>query len=168
MDNSETKEGLETLGTSNAHILLPKDELHYFDTQSVQLLNAISPLDAWNRIMSKPMPLLNFAFAVRDGISSLFGVKRIRGFSGQNQQLVKEGDYLDFFLVEYISNQVLTLTERDRHLDVMTCVTSSDGLVSITSSVSVHNFFGHAYMLPVGIAHRFIVRKMLNQLKAEI
>jgi hypothetical protein len=160
------KRKFETHQDSTAHILAPESELDYFDSQKVQLQINVLPLDAWNRIMSRPMPLLNFAFLVRDKVLSLFGVKRIRGFSGKRQNSVSEGDYLDFFLVEHVSDQVLTLTERDRHLDVMTCVTSHNGVVAITSSVLIHNFYGRMYMIPVGIAHKFIVRKMLRNLKA--
>ncbi|MEL7521783.1 MAG: DUF2867 domain-containing protein [Cyanobacteria bacterium J06553_1] len=62
----------------------------------------------------------------------------------------------------------MVLTERDRHLDVMTCISINGPTVSITSSVLIHNWFGHAYMIPVGIAHRWIVRRMLRRLRLKM
>ncbi|NKJ44870.1 hypothetical protein FHT17_004666 [Novosphingobium sp. SG916] len=75
------------------------------------------------------------------------------------------GDYLDFFLVEGVTSNTLLLIERDRHLDVMTCVSTHGTRLSITSSVVVRNGFGHAYMLLVGQAHKWIVQSMLSRLR---
>lgn len=114
--------------------------------------------------MADPLPLLGLAFRVRDAISARFGVKRIGGFSGEVRGFVQEGDTLDFFLVETVNDAVLTLSARDRHLDVLTCVTSVENTLTITSSVKVHNCFGWFYMLPLRPAHRLIVWAMLRRL----
>ena len=148
--------------------LRPLDELDYYDSRSIVLPVAVSPLEAWNLIMSERQPLLRVAFWLRDAISASFGVKRIGGFSGMRRETVEVGDRLDFFLVEHVSSDVLVLTERDRHLDVMTCVSTSDKTLAITSSVVTHNAFGRAYMLPVGPAHRLIVNGMLRRLKRRL
>lgn len=153
---------------TNIRVLGPVAELNYFDTQAVLLKRELSPLEAWNTVMSRPQPLLKIAFQIRDGVSSLFGVKRIGGFTGKQRSHVQSGDYLDFFLVEHADTCALVLTERDRHLDVMTCISTKDAEVTITSSVQVHNLFGYFYMIPVGIAHRWIVRGMLSRLAREI
>ena len=157
-----------SLANSNARILAPVSELDYFDIQSVELCREVSPLAAWNFIMEDPQPILKLAFRVRDWVSSLFGVRAIGGFSGVAVQNATVGDYLDFFLVEYADDKTLVLTERDRHLDVMTCISTSFREVSITSSVCTHNRFGHAYMVPVGIAHKWIVRGMLKRLQRKV
>jgi len=102
--------------------------------------------------MSRPSPILGLAFRVRDMISSKFGVKKIGGFSNTSPKEIAVGEKLDFFLVEYASEDVLTLSERDSHLDVLTCITKVDNQLSITSSVKTHNAFGRAYMLPVAPA----------------
>jgi len=149
----------------NIHTLDKVSDLDYFDSQSVILPAAVSPLEAWNHIMSVPQPFLKFAFRVRDAISSLFGVRRIGGFKRARTEKVNVGDKLDFFLVEHISQNALVLTERDRHLDVMTCVSTSSRKLTITSSVKTHNTFGRAYMIPVGLANKLIVRRMLRRLK---
>ena len=149
---------------AHAQLVAPKAELAYFDAQSLQLPRPMAALDAWDLIVAEPMPLLAFAFRVRDAISARFGVKQIGGFSGARQTEVKEGYHLDFFLIEHLSPEMLTLTERDRHLDVMTCVTTTNQILTITSSVKTHNLYGKAYMLPVGPAHKIIVRTMLARL----
>ncbi|MEP2781639.1 MAG: DUF2867 domain-containing protein [Pseudoruegeria sp.] len=157
-----------TLPDSNIRVLEPLSTLNYFDTQSVELQVAMHPLEVWNTQMNRPQPLLKLAFRVRDAVSSVFGVKRIGGFSGHQKSTVKVGDHLDFFLVEYVDENCLVLTERDRHLDVMTCVSTVGPVVTVTSSVRIHNLFGHLYMIPVGIAHRWIVRDMLSRLKVGV
>jgi len=146
----------------------PLASLDYHDSQSVTLARPVSPLEAWNIIMASPQPMLRAAFAVRDAISARFGVKRIGGFSGARVTQAAAGEYLDFFLVEEATPEHLVLTERDRHLDVMTCVSCEGQVLTITSSVITHNLFGRAYMVPVGIAHRAIVRNMLARLAREV
>lgn len=153
------------IADTNIRVLGPVSGLNYYDTQTVALPDALSPLEAWNAIMAHPQPFLRTAFKIRDAVSSKFGVKRIGGFSGERKDHVSIGEYLDFFLVEYTDENSLVLTERDRHLDVMTCVSIEAATVSVTSSVRVHNLFGHIYMIPVGLAHRWIVRGMLKRLK---
>ncbi|MEM9855606.1 MAG: DUF2867 domain-containing protein [Pseudomonadota bacterium] len=38
----------------------------------------------------------------------------------------------------------------------------------MTSSVRTHNLFGRLYMIPVGVAHRWIVRGMLRKLARKL
>lgn len=156
------------LPNSNIRVLQPVSELNYFDSQSIRLRRKANPLEAWNAIMDHPQPVLKIAFRVRDTISSQFGIKRIGGFSGQPRQTVVVGDRLDFFLVEHTDEDSLVLTERDTHLDVMTCISTDGHSVFVTSSVCVHNWFGHVYMIPVGIAHKWIVRTSLRRLQQKL
>lgn len=148
--------------------LRPQPDLDYYDSRSITLPKAITPLEAWNLMTAEPQPLMRFAFKTRDAISSLFGVKRIGGFSGVRREAVKVGDRLDFFLVEHSAEDMLVLTERDRHLDVMICLSIVDRLLTITSSVVTHNAFGRIYMLPVGPAHKMIVSGDLRRLKRKL
>ena len=148
--------------------LRPLPELDYHDSRSVLLPVQITALQAWNLMTAEQGPLMRLAFRTRDAISALFGVKRIGGFSGTRREVVQAGDYLDFFLVEYSAPEVLVLTERDRHLDVMTCVSIADRVLTITSSVVTHNTFGRLYMLPVGPAHKLIVNSYLKRLQRKL
>jgi hypothetical protein len=161
------KHTLITLPNSNIQTLAPIAELDFFDRQSVLLSRLVSPLEAWGSMMSRPSHVLKFAFRVRDTISSMFNVKRIGGFSKSAPKTVAVGDKLDFFLVENVSEDVLSLSERDNHLDVLTCISRVGNELTITSSVKVHNTFGRLYMLPVGPAHKMIVRSFLRRLKKE-
>lgn len=60
------------------------------------------------------------------------------------------------------------LTERDRHLDVMICLSIADRVLTITSSVITHNTFGRLYMLPVGPAHKLIVNRYMTRLQRKL
>lgn len=157
-----------TLPHNNVRVLGPVSQLDYIDSQSVTCARPVTALEAWNVAMGKPLPLMRLAFWLRDVVSARFGVRKIGGFSGQRVETVAAGDRLDFFTVEHVSDDVLVLTERDRHLDVMTCISCIGTMVTITSSVLVHNGFGRAYMLPVGLAHRWIVRATLRRLGAGV
>ncbi|WP_310621295.1 DUF2867 domain-containing protein [Flexibacterium corallicola] len=157
-----------TLPDTNVPILGPIETLDFFHQGSVQLSSKITPLEAWRIIMSQPMPVLNLAFRIRDAVCSLFGVQKIGGFSGTVPQTVVAGQKLDFFMVEHISSDALVLTGRDRHLDVMTSIVTQGQMLTITSSVKVHNRFGWLYMIPVAPAHKLIVRQNLRQLKREL
>lgn len=119
-------------------------------------------------IMSQRLPGVALAFRIRDAISARFGVKRISGFTCQRSEAAKVGDQLDFFLIERIEPTILTLSERDRHLDTMTCITTHDQRLTVTSSVKVHNLYGQLYMVPVAPAHRLIVSAMLWRLSRSL
>ncbi|WP_052248805.1 DUF2867 domain-containing protein [Leisingera sp. ANG-Vp] len=154
--------------TARIQVLAPANELDFLDTQSVVLPKPLTPLEAWNLMHARPLPGMKLAFWLRDTVSACFGVKRIGGFSGQPRTSVQAGDKLDFFLVEAVSDTVLTLTARDSHLDVMTCITCNSGVLSVTSSVKTHNWFGRAYMIPVRPAHKLIVAATLKRLQQQV
>ena len=159
---------MTAIDRSGATLVAPRAALNFFDAQSVALPRPVTPLAAWNHLMAHPLPLMATAFRLRDAISARFGVKRIGGFSGAPRDHVQPGDMLDFFRVEAVSDHELVLTERDRHLDVMTCISAEGSRLAITSSVLTHNRFGRAYMWPVGPAHRLIVRWMLARLRRQL
>lgn len=149
---------------SPAPTLGPVDHLDYYDVRSIELVAPLTALEAWNLMMAEQSPIWGAAFWVRDAISARFGVRKIGGFSGMRRDAVSAGDRLDFFLVEAAAPDLLVLTERDRHLDVMTCLSTEGNRVTVTSSVITHNWFGRAYMLPVGPAHKVLVSGALKTL----
>jgi len=113
---------LRTVPNSNAQILAPIETLDFYCPQSIDLPKTITPQDAWTIIMSRRSPILGLAFKIRDFISSFFGVEKISGFTSSNAKDVSVGEKLDFFLVEHTSDNVLSLSARDTHLDVLTCI----------------------------------------------
>jgi hypothetical protein len=153
---------------SEPDLVAPRATLAYYDQQRITLPRPVTPAEAWTRIMANPLPLLGLAFRIRDAVASRFGVRRIGGFTGRAARAPKVGEKLDFFLVERADPTALTLTERDRHLDVMIAVTTQGHDLAITASVITHNRFGRAYMWPVGPAHRLIVRAMLRRLQRSL
>jgi len=149
---------------AQARLLAPIRQLDFFDTQSQTLPGPIRALEAWNTIRSQSRAEMRAAFWLRDVISVCFGVKRIEGFSQTEADRLQPGERLDFFLVEQCAPDILTLTARDRHLDVMICICVEDTTVSITSSVITHNTFGRVYMVPVAVVHRRLVGRSLSRL----
>lgn len=146
-----------------ADLVAPREDLDFYDAHSINLPRPMTALEAWSLAMRHPLPGVALAFRIRDAISARFGVRRIGGFSGRLDQTPQQGDRMDFFLVERIEPEILTLTERDRHLDVVTCITTHDQRLTITSSVKVHNRFGRLYMILVAPAHRLIVSIMMRR-----
>lgn len=151
-----------------ADLVATREELDFYDARGIALPQPMTALEAWNLAMRHPLPGLALAFRIRDAISARFGVRRIGGFSGRLDQPPQRGDRLDFFLVERIEPEILTLSERDRHLDVVTCITTHGQRLTITSSVKVHNGFGRLYMIPVAPAHRLIVSAMMRRMRRDI
>ncbi len=153
---------------SDAQLVAPRDKLNYFDCQIVALPRPVTAIEAWRMVMARPLPGMALAFRIRDAISARFGVARIGGFSGAQVVNPQVGDKLDFFTIETIRDDMLTLTQRDTHLDVMICVTVEAAEFAITASVIPHNWFGRAYMIPVGPAHKLIVWAMQRRLRADV
>ena len=148
-------------------LVAPLPQLAFLDIQSMDLPRPMAPLEAWRFLMGRPIPLFALAFRLRDAISARFGVKRLGGFRGRVPAEVHPGDRLEFFLVEEVAPGLLVLTERDRHLDVMTAVTVEGRRLSIISSVVTHSLFGRLYMLPVAPAHRLIVRYLFRRARRD-
>lgn len=146
-------------------VLRPVAELDYYHQSRVDLPRPMTALAVWNIITAGASPMLRLAFRIRDAVSAPFGVRKIGGFGGRQMTKVNVGDHLDFFLVEEAESELLALTARDRHLDVMASISTRNGALRITSSVVTHNAFGRAYMVPVGLAHPLIVRTMLARLQ---
>lgn len=154
-----------TAQTLQIELIAPKSDLAYFDQQSVQLGTLPTPLEAWSLIMRDPLPFVAIAFRIWAAISALFGVKQIGTFGDGVPSQVQVGDRLDFFTVETVNETVLSLSVRGCHMDVLTCVTSVAGMLTITSSVKAHDWFGRCFMVPVAPAHKLIVWAIMRRLK---
>lgn len=149
----------------DADLVGPETDLTFCDRHEATLAHTMTPIEAWNKMTAGPAPLLKAAFWLRDTISAPFGVERSGGFTGRNVTDPQVGDKLDFFVIERLEGDILSLTARDTHLDVMACLTLSETQAAITTSVITHNWFGRVYMLPVSIAHPIITRRMIRILE---
>jgi len=150
-----------------AQLIAAPADLDFLHSDSVPLAAPLTALQAYCAMTSHTPTWLAGAFRLRDFISRRFNVANIHGFTPRSPEHVpKVGERLDFFTVEGISDQQLVLTSRDTHLAVMVCMDSTAGSGSgqrfnVTTSVQCFNAFGRLYMLPVGLAHGPIVRRML-------
>ncbi|GAA0591989.1 DUF2867 domain-containing protein [Caenispirillum bisanense] len=163
-----TSPALHLSADAVAHLVAPADELDYVHRRTVRLARPVDPVEAWRLLLSRPMPVLAWAFRVRDAVSARFGVARIGGFGGTVPAAPAVGDRIDFFLVEHVSADRLTLSARDRHLDVVVCLTTQGNVLTVTTSVKTHNAFGRLYMVPVAPAHGVIVAVMLRRLRRQL
>lgn len=155
----------------NAQLLASPAQLDFLHCHSVPVTAPMSALEAYCAMTSDVPGWLATAFRLRDAISRRFNVTEIQGFSLRNpSQVPAVGELLDFFTVEAISQQQLVLTSRDTHLAVMVCIDlvepeAGQQRLSVTTSVQCFNRFGRLYMLPVGLAHGPIVRRMLRNIE---
>lgn len=160
---------------AGARLVAEPERLNYLHTACRRLNRDMTAFEAYCASTAHPSVPLQLAFLVRDKISSLFGVQRIRGFTGARPRSAPlVGERLDFFTVEAIENDQLVLTARDTHLAVMISIdiasSSADPAARwchITASVETYNAFGKLYMLPVAPAHKLIVWKMLKSLDVD-
>ncbi len=150
-------------------IAAPK-ELNYLHRSKTIVQSDLSAFDVYCQMTNDMSWLLKYAFKIRDKISTLAGVKKINGFSATKPNKAPNiGEYLDFFLVEFISNDEIILTSRDKHLSVMLFIKLKNNKTnkrefSITTSVITHNLFGKLYMLPVAPTHNIIVRSAMKKI----
>ncbi|WP_065502321.1 DUF2867 domain-containing protein [Burkholderia stabilis] len=154
------------------------NNLNFLHVDCAPLNGPFTAFEAY-RIMTTDISLpLRGAFFLRDKISRLFNVREIKGFSRKRPRSTPlVGGRLDFFTVERIGDYQLVLSSRDRHLAVMVSVDivpRADGAIVtgraksmyVTTSVETYNMYGRLYMVPVAVAHRHIVRKMLRKVEA--
>ncbi|WP_409281922.1 DUF2867 domain-containing protein [Pseudomonas putida] len=149
----------------SARLIAAQADLNFLHSDSVRLTDPMTALQAYCAMTSDVPGWLARAFRIRDFISRRFNVADIHGFTrGDQMHVPAVGERLDFFTVETISDQQLVLTSRDTHLAVMVCMDVYGQSLSVTTSVLCLNTFGRLYMLPVGMVHGLIVRKMLEKL----
>ena len=145
------------------------DSLNYYHKDETMVALGLSAYEAYCEITKDTPFLVRSAFFIRDKISALAGVKKIKGFSNiKPTQVPKIGEYLDFFMVEHISKDEIALTSRDKHLSVMIFIQmkkmdNEKQKLTLVASVINHNFFGYLYMLPVAPAHKIIVASTLKK-----
>ncbi len=154
-------------------IICSEEDIYYYHNYQIKINAKLSAYQVYCHMTSNPPWGLSLAFKIRDKISTIFGVKQIDGFKNKTESQVQVNDHLDFFLVEHITDSELALTSRDVHLSVMVFIKISEissrlNLLSITTSVKIHNGFGKAYMLPVGLVHGIIVKALLKKMHVSL
>jgi hypothetical protein len=101
-------------------------------------------------------------------ISTRFGTRTIGGYSGRAPDFGVRWRKAGFLPVAPIDADMLILTERDRHVNVMICVSKQDLRLTITGAVVTPNALGRFFMLPVAPIHRLIVRHDLRSARPRL
>ncbi|MFV3287322.1 DUF2867 domain-containing protein [Pseudomonas sp. NY11955] len=154
----------------SAQLVAAPAELDFLHSDGINVTAPMTAIQAYYAMTSDVPGWLAAAFRLRDFISRRFNVSAIHGFLSRNPERIPAvGERLDFFTVEAISDQQLVLTSRDTHLAVMVSMDLGEAeqgrqRLSVTTSVQCFNRFGRYYMLPVGMAHGPIVRRMLRNI----
>lgn len=129
----------------------------------------LAPLETYRRMTANPPAWIAWAFKVRDRLVAPFGVRAIGGFSGDVGALTV-GDTIDFFTIADLTADALALVVEDHHLDVEVRLTVTRGAevdqARLVTRVWLKNAIGRAYMVPVGLAHPVIVKRLAARVAA--
>lgn len=123
------------------------------DWSSVQRL-AVTPLAStdpahWaHRMFHDPPAWIAATLALRDRAVRLVGLRT---------------PSRDGFVVLTRTDDEVLVGSDDRHLDFRASVRCGHGSVDVITVVQVHNRLGWLYLLPVRLAHPFMVRRMLRR-----
>ncbi|WP_373741548.1 DUF2867 domain-containing protein [Neisseria sp.] len=154
-----------------ARLLAEPEQLDYLHTTGTGIPRGMSAWQVYAAMTDGIPAWLAWSFRIRDGISRLFGVKPIRGFSRHNPHDVPPvGGMADFFRVEAVGSEQLVLLAADSYLAVMVSIDitrrpdASADRTDVTASVKNRNAFGRLYMLPVALMHGAVVRRMLRNI----
>ena len=113
------------------------------------------------RTVGDPPAWINALVAVRDAVVTPFGVKT----SGEVRASRPDNERVDFFPVQWESNDEIVLGEDDRHLDFRLSLlrrNSPTGTQLIaTTVVHSHNAFGLTYLNVIRPFHHLLVRAHL-------
>jgi len=152
-------------------LIAPKENIDFFHEYAVAVEAGIEPYELYAAMTTNIPWLLRIAFPIRDILSSPAGVRKISGFNGERPKVrPMPGDTLDFFKVETCCDDMMCLTSRDRHLSVMVSMSLTprdfqNPVLTVTTSVEIHNGFGRIYMFPVSLVHHSIVRSMCEKVR---
>ena len=107
---------------------------------------------------------VNLLMATRNSIVSRLGLKHLGHIGDVDKSKAASdyqvGDSVGIFSIKAISEQEVILIDSDKHLDVQISIfqaADDSRLVTISSVVHVHNFFGKFYMTAITPLHKLIV-----------
>ncbi len=143
----------------------------FHDAYMAPLIDAtLSPKEIFLRVSRMTPAWVGMAMSLRNRFVRLLGLKAVGGTSGQSSKPAdsyKVGDRLGIFTMIGCTENELLLGIDDLHLDVRVSVLkvrhNGSGRYVVSTVVHVHNWLGHAYMVPVGRIHPLIVKAMLRR-----
>lgn len=133
---------------------------------------SLTPADLGKAFFAASPPWVDYLFSLRNKLVGLFGLK-VPDTQNRQQQIARftatPGEKAGLFRV--FSGQVneLILGENDKHLDFRVSLLLEDRadqpfekVLTVTTTVYVHNRMGRLYFIPVKPFHRLIVPVMLK------
>jgi hypothetical protein len=151
--------------------LIPGSYFH--DSWSIEAAEPnLDPLSQFLRVAKSTPRWIDEAMKLRNRIVSLFGIKDLGSLSevsaSKQASDYKPGDRVGIFTLISMSENEVLLGDNDRHLKVVVSVhrqateLAAQAVVTVTTVVMVHNWFGRLYMVPVRPAHRVIARTVVR------
>jgi hypothetical protein len=139
--------------------------------QQAPIADGLTAWELWRALGANGPPWIGAAYRLRDLLARPFGAAPISGHARTPDDAPppRAGDRVQFFTVDSIADDRLTLKVEDSHLDVLTHVrVVHDGpgraLAQVGSEVWIWNTVGRLYMVPTGPGHRLLVGGMLKRL----
>ena len=150
-----------------------RSEYSYADSYEGIINDKYSKVDivAVAKAFLKPGPKwVDYLFALRNKIVSLFGLKTPNGSGKQDTYKFEPGERVGIFRVFSRTDSEIILGEDDKHLNFRVSLflntpntnQAAKG-VTVTTIVVFNSWFGRLYFLPVKSFHKFIVRTSLKK-----
>jgi hypothetical protein len=142
---------------------------NYHDAYSAPLADdRLSPVEIFLRASRATPAWVALLMAFRNAIVRHLGLKDVGAMSshaGKPAEAYAVGDRLGIFSVYEIHADELVLGIDDSHLDVRVSILKRPGRYFVSTVVTVHNWLGRLYMMPVGKIHPFVVRAAMRRTK---
>ena len=129
---------------------------------------AATPVEIALALFARAPGWVDRAMAARNWVVSWFGLKTPGVLSAVGSKPAADyrvGDRIGIFEIFALSEREALLGIDDSHLDVRVSVLKPDAAPAryvVSTCVVTHNRLGRLYMLPVGIAHPFVVRATMR------
>ncbi len=164
----------------NSLLYQNKNSFHYVDSYSAPLetTHAIHPADAAKAFFSTGPKWIDKLFAFRNTVASFFGLKTPK--KNKREEMLRNftcqpGEKVGLFQIFSRTDSEVILGEDDKHLNFRVSLflhsvdnDSSKKNLTISTTVTFHNFLGRFYFLPVRPFHKLIVPAMLKSMAAEL
>jgi len=141
-------------------------------SQKLALENCGTPAALFIRMMQPAPKWVRALMIVRNWIVGFFGINTT---SSKNTSVQKPagdlaiGDYIDFFKIEYMTENEIVVTANDNHLDASFSLYVEEAggqkTAYMISIVQTKRRFGDVYMWVIAPFHRLIVRHSLKRLR---
>ena len=150
-------------------------QYHYIDSFQGELKdteNKFTVTDVCKAFFSTGPKWINGLFTLRNKIVAIFGLKTSENKKGQEELKhfnCEVGEQVGLFKVFNKTDNEIILGEDDKHLDFKVSLyleqhkeNTPMRILTISTTVVFHNWFGRLYFLPVKFFHKLVVPSMLK------